>query len=197
MQQVGQKMKQKLSSHNSATGEKPYNIWAKLFSCIAKCQTKTLIEQYNAGVTLFDIRVKYNKVGVLYCKHGLAKYDKTLWDICKEINKLAKHSSSAPVIMVTYEGKITLEEEKEFFQDVYNIFSAYSHIYLGHIAVKKPKWRIIYNSPYQPTYICNYTKIVGWKALLPFPKLWQWIKRKDIQATKASHPNELLMEDFI
>lgn len=124
------------ASHNSATGEQPMNIWAKLFSCIAKCQTKTIREQYQAGVTLFDVRVKYSKWYTLDCWHGLARYRKILRDICKEINKLAKHSSSAPVIMITYEGKITPEEEKEFFQDVYNIFSAYPHIYLGHIAVK-------------------------------------------------------------
>lgn len=197
MQQVGQKMKQKLSSHNSATGEKPSNIWAKLFSCIAKCQTKTLIDQYNAGVTLFDIRVKYNKVGVLYCKHGLAKYDKTLWDVCKEINNLNKQHRDKPVLMVTYEGKRNTEEENDFFQDVYSTFSVYPHIYLGHVSVKKPEWRIIYNSPNQPAYICNYTKIVGWKALLPFPKLWQRINSKKIQAIRASHPHELLMEDFV
>jgi hypothetical protein len=185
------------ATHNSATGEKPSNIWAKLFSCIAKCQTKTIVEQYKTGTTLFDIRVKFNNVGVLCCRHGLAEYNKTLWDVCKEINNLNRQNKNKPVLMVTYEGKITSAEEGEFFQDVYNTFSVFPHIYLGYVSVKKPEWRIIYNSPHQPTYTCNYTKIVGWKVLLPFPKLWQRINNKKIQATRASHPNELLMEDFI
>lgn len=198
MQQVGQKMKQKLSSHNSATGEKPYNIWAKLFSCVAKCQNKTIEEQYKSSILLFDIRVRYDSFTALRCCHGLAKYDKTLDEVCKGINKLAKKKETLPVIMVTYEGKRSTEEEEDLFvKDVINTFSVYPHIYLGHVSVKKPEWRIIYNSPNQPAYICNYTKIVGWKVLLPFPRLWQWINRKKIKRTREENPNKILMEDFV
>lgn len=193
MQQVGQKMKQKLSSHNSATGEKPYNIWAKLFSCVAKCQNKSIFEQYVQGVNLFDIRVRYNKKGILRCCHGLAVYDITLRDICM----LFAHKAERPMIMVTYEGELSRESEGMFIDDVKQIVTLYPYVNLGYISVKKPEWHTIFAPFDQPSYVSNYTKIVGWKALLPFPRLWQWINCKKIKRTREEYPNKILMEDFV
>lgn len=186
------------ASHNSATGEKPCNFWAKAFSWIAKCQCNTIVDQYVFyGVNLFDIRVRYNKQGELYCYHGLAKYKITLEDVCKSLNTHAMINRVTPIIMVTYEGKLTSDIEAAFVQEVHSIFTNYREVRLGYISVKKPEWRTICVSYDQPAYICNYTKIVGWKVLLPFPRLWQWIRYKDIQKARFEKADKLLMEDFI
>ena len=52
-----------LATHNSGTGEKSGNLVSSLFSIFSKCQNKTIKEQYDAGVRLFDIRVRKNKKG--------------------------------------------------------------------------------------------------------------------------------------
>lgn len=184
----------KKATHNSATGERPYNIWAKLFSCVAKCQKRSIIEQFLNDTVLFDVRVRYDKYGSLRCCHGLAVYDITLGEICQQFKSDAHNM---PTIMVTYEGDLPEEMNGKFASDVNQIVNFYHSVHLGYISVKKPTWHTIVPMPAQPTYICNYTKIVGWKVLLPFPRLWQWINRKDIQEMRDTHPDELLMEDFI
>ena len=182
------------ATHNSSTGEKPYNFWAKYFQFIAKCQDKTLMTQYVYGVRLFDIRVRYDKNNELRCCHGLAQYDMTLRSI---VNNFI-YAPSVPTINVTYEGKLAKEKQGQFVRDVLNVVGTTTHsVKLGYIAIKKPNWTIIHTTSDQLPYVVNYTKIVGWKVLLPFPKLWYWIKRKDISENRLKHSIELLMEDFV
>ena len=50
-----------IATHNSGTGEKSGGWLSRLFFIFAKCQSKTLVEQYNAGVRLFDLRIRKNK----------------------------------------------------------------------------------------------------------------------------------------
>ena len=175
------------ASHNSATGERPSNIWAKLFGFVAKCQDKTISEQYDAGVRLFDIRVRCIQYKLVCC-HGLATYDKTLWDVCEE---LMRKNDPSIWVMVTYEGELTEQQASQF---VYLAeFVKMYKLNVGHISVKKPVWKILKASN-QPAYAQNYTKIVGWKVLLPFPRLWYWIRRLSGGVDEAGL---LSMEDFV
>ena len=180
------------ASHNSGTGERPANLWARLFPFVAKCQTKTLEEQCEAGITLFDIRVRWYD-GRMFIHHGLARYDLTLDEALTLLDRKAKPLS---VVMVTYEGECDDDEDMEaFVQVVERLFVPLYNIRLGDIAVKKPQWLTIAASPYQPAYEQNYVKIVGWRVLLPFPRLWHAISHR---ANETNGANEKLsMEDFI
>ena len=185
-------------SHNSGTGERPKNFWARWFSFVAKCQDKTLKEQCEAGVCLFDLRVKY-KDGCLYLAHGLAEYDVTLGMAITVIDRYAPANS---VVMVTYEGKLDEDGEKKFIADVRSSWNSrvyvndvYS-IRLGNISVKKPTWKTIYASPWQPSYEQNYAKIVGWKVILPFPRVWKWWQ-KGLPPTPPKGKGVISMEDFV
>lgn len=51
----------KLASHNSMTYLPIKKWWLKPFRFIAQCQNKTIEEQYQAGVRMFDIRIAFNK----------------------------------------------------------------------------------------------------------------------------------------
>jgi hypothetical protein len=44
-----------LATHNSATGERGGGLLSLLLTPFARCQSKTLVEQYKSGVRLFDI----------------------------------------------------------------------------------------------------------------------------------------------
>ena len=179
------------ASHNSATGERPLNFWAKWFGCIARCQTKTLTEQYFAGVRLFDIRVRYDKHGVLRCCHGLAEYDMTLRDAFRTLNRL--RSDRMAWVMVTYEGSLSQSLRHQLIEDVREEYSSpRTYFALGNISVKKPEWTIISLNTLQPEYKHNYTKIVGWKVLLPFPRLWY-----RLNPPKPVKDNEISMEDCV
>ena len=63
-----------LGSHNSFSYLTPTKWWMRLFTPWAKCQNKTIKEQYNAGVRYFDIRVAFKKDGSIRLVHNLAEY---------------------------------------------------------------------------------------------------------------------------
>lgn len=51
----------KIGSHDTMTYLPPKYWWLKPFHFMAKCQTKTIQEQYEAGVRMFDMRIKFNE----------------------------------------------------------------------------------------------------------------------------------------
>lgn len=66
----------KLASHNSWTFGSLHNWWLPKF--MAKCQNKNIQQQYDAGVRLFDLRLKFYK-GKFVVAHGIYKY-KVDWE---------------------------------------------------------------------------------------------------------------------
>ena len=180
----------KLASHNSGTGEKPYNIWAKLFGIFCKCQDKTIAEQYQTGVRLFDLRVREID-GVWRLCHGIAQYSKTLDEVFTEFLALHYKTNEDLIVMLTYEGKVSPSKEYWFIEEMTSMVSKYPYILLGSISIKKPKWKTLVMTKNQPTCIQNYPKLIGWKALLPIPILWN-IFKKTIDSDEC-----YVMEDFI
>ena len=73
----------KIATHDSATGERSKNLLHALGKVFAQTQTKTIKEQYEAGVRYFDIRVDKDLV---LC-HGLWKADKDFADLLIEMRK--------------------------------------------------------------------------------------------------------------
>lgn len=65
----------KLASHNSWSYLPPTKWLMRLLSFVAKCQAKNIREQYEDGVRLFDLRVRFTHYGFLILAHGLAEYD--------------------------------------------------------------------------------------------------------------------------
>lgn len=67
-----------LGSHNTMTYLTPKKWWMKLGKFIAKCQNKTIEEQYEAGARWFDLRIAIPKETDDNClpffSHGLVDY---------------------------------------------------------------------------------------------------------------------------
>lgn len=63
-----------LGSHNSFSYLTPTKWWMRLLTPWAKCQNKTIIEQYNAGVRYFDIHVAFNEYGTIRLVHNWIEY---------------------------------------------------------------------------------------------------------------------------
>lgn len=74
----------KIATHNSSTGESGHGIISWLVTPFAKCQSKTIQEQYEAGCRYFDIRVRNTKRGYI-CAHGLWESKRYFIDILMEI----------------------------------------------------------------------------------------------------------------
>ncbi len=65
-----------LGSHNSWSFLPPKHWWQRPFRFMAKCQRKTIQEQYDLGVRCFDLRIRYIK-WKLQVAHGWMVYDIT------------------------------------------------------------------------------------------------------------------------
>ena len=53
---------------------------------MAKCQDKTIEEQYKAGARLFDVRVVFDKNGIPLPCHGMMKFKGNLYDVFEQMN---------------------------------------------------------------------------------------------------------------
>lgn len=156
----------KIATHNSATGELGHGIISWLVTPFAKCQSKTIKEQYYAGCRYFDIRVRKTKRGWV-CAHGLWESKRYFIDILMEISRFCDC-----YVMITYEG----EAPDDFTQYIDSIVRSFSNIKFTSINTKKPKWkslRIYNNVGYDNEY-----KILdgsSWHTYLPIPWLWKRI----------------------
>lgn len=79
-----------LGTHNSITYMKPRRWWIRPFAWMAKCQTMTLKQQWDAGVRCFDFRVR--KASFIdsnaYLCHGIAEYDCRLYEALDMLKEL-------------------------------------------------------------------------------------------------------------
>lgn len=167
----------KIATHNSATGEKSGGLtW--LLVPFARCQTKTLKEQYDAGCRLFDIRLK--KVGNTWrMGHGLWYTERDAEDMLGEIDSFAWEISDALYITVTLEDRnVDRNDAIGFIEHVkkqYN-FIKWGPVYLKHGKNGKYELLLEKDSDY-----CNikteqsYKVLDGrsWHTYLPIPWLWK------------------------
>lgn len=174
----------KIATHNSATGEKGHGILSWLGTPFARCQSKTIKEQYDSGCRYFDIRVKNTKRGWI-CAHGIWQSKKELSEILKEINEFGDC-----YIMITYEGV----SPNDFLDIVDILVNSYNKIVFTSINTKKPEWKCL--KTYNDIYIQGSFKNLdgsSWHTYIPIPWLW-----KIIYYNKPVFNNEYFkMVDFL
>lgn len=161
----------RIGTHNSASGEAPKGLLSWLLTPFARCQSKTLEEQYESGCRYFDLRAdaKWR-----LC-HGLWKSRKTLRDAVSVL--ASKHDTI--YIMITFEGELSEVNECGFVTLAKEMVDECNYdggdIRLAMVNVKKPTWRIIYHDTKCPTYVGAFKNLDGstWHTYLPIPWLWK------------------------
>lgn len=165
----------KIATHNSATGERSKNFFHALFTPFAKCQDKTIREQYDCGVRYFDLRVDKDLV---LC-HGLWKANKTLIDILTEIGRFEEEV----YITVTIERKYSTKVNNDLCERIRKAVNLRSRgkAKLVYIAQKKPKWNILHayqSVPIVTAYISVPTPkqyltlaLKDWRRYIPIPRV--------------------------
>lgn len=93
----------KIGTHDSITGEKGL-WWCLPLIPFSRTQSKTLLQQYEAGARLFDIRAKYIQ-GKWRGAHGWWFTKRGLEDILRDLVKKATEDGETVRILLTYEGK--------------------------------------------------------------------------------------------
>lgn len=64
-----------IGTHNSMTFLRPAKWYGWFMIPFARCQKKTIIQQWEAGARVFDLRVKFDRYGNSHFAHGLYDCD--------------------------------------------------------------------------------------------------------------------------
>lgn len=190
-----------IGTHNSATSHKLI-WWQRPFKWLVQtfcaCQEKTISQQCEDGVTLFNLQIAYNGYQWVI-SHGFAIYDYTLDDA---INDVLDYSKSHNVPMYITIG----EDDSLFYKKNPFMFSnkimglldrlANSEVYIIHAATDD-----LSIHPHNIPYIIDekywmYGKKTGTERYLPIPKLWAKKNNKDYKNSLVKNDNMYLMLDF-
>ena len=173
-----------IGTHNSGTGEKSKHWYHNFLIPFARCQRYTIKEQLEHGCKLFDLRIRsHNGFTKYYLCHGIWESEMTLDEALKCIHNYGVVNNCVYNVLITYEGNI-----KNIIVDWFeNIIKAkvrqYYCIHLVQLAVKKPKWFVIYSD--------NRIKLIqgykcldfsSWHTFIPIPWLWSKFYTKSTES---------------
>ena len=193
-----------LGSHNSLTYLPCRKWWMYLINWAAKCQSKTLSEQFHDDVKYFDIRVRFNKDKKPVIAHGLVEYKGELSQYINLLNNLAKHFDEKIYVRFVLEFN---KEPKDWFEQ-----SVMLNTLICEFRTKFPyliydysmrKWdeRDIRRYNTDTIYLTHkYSSCIGWKRFLWIP--WVYAKlynKKNMKENEIliNSENAALMLDFI
>lgn len=115
----------KIASHNSFTYLRPRRWYMRPFASMARCQRVDVIQQYNLGARLFDLRVRFYNGSVCFC-HGLMEYKHArgildyLDDVCNPAGRPTYVGFEVEPVYV----RVVLEKKKPTEADIH-IFAAW------------------------------------------------------------------------
>ena len=182
----------KIATHNSATYKKGKGLLSWFATPFARCQSKSIKEQYDAGCRWFDIRVKQDTKydGQFYICHGVWRTS-TLMEVLKECFNsvtLGEHV----MLDITWEGDVsdwTDAKKKAFVNSMHaavdttnSFFSEEGYEYLKPLWLmsvqgKSPFGTFFWTSENRPALVKGFQGLYWftWRLLLPIPWLWRKI----------------------
>lgn len=184
-----------LASHNSMTYLKPKYWVLRLFRWIYRCQTKTIEEQYEAGVRYFDFRISFDHNGIPRFRHGLVVFkssDVFILNILKWLNE-----KDDVIIRMVFEKDLHPEDSTIFKVFCQEVQEAYKNITFTCGENVKTK-EVLYNfgtTVKLPVYE-RYSSVIGSKL----NGLWPWKFAKENNEkfiNEYKNKDCYLMIDFI
>lgn len=174
----------KLASHNSLSYYPP-QWWVIPFNWMARCQSLTIEQQYERGVRLFDIRLKWSKKHQDWISgHGIATYNVNIWQILSYLD----FKQGCTVRIILEKGN-----ELEFIRDVKEFINVFPDIEFICGRKKKGWVKLLPELPETDMNHLYWTHERWWK--IPFPYLYAKKHNKENQG----YLNETVwsMFDFI
>ena len=163
------------------------------FAFVARCQSKTIQEQYEAGVRLFDLRIRFSKEGYLVLAHGLMEYPlDTLW---RDLNFLnGRKGCYVRVLLETWAADAKQEKRFRCWCDSTS-FQFEDITFIG--GQRKFDWKKIYNfKTEEPAIKGLFSSMDGRKLNDVWP--WLWASRNNAKClTENEGYDGFLMIDFI
>lgn len=136
-----------IGSHNSMSYLKPRRWYLRPFGFMARCQSKSLKEQYEKyGVRLFDIRISFDKDGTPYFAHGVMQYEGDVFEYLEFLN--GKNDTEARILLEEGWDDGNNFQEAHFKSFCEKIKKKYKNIaFFG--GIRKRDWTVIHDFKYK------------------------------------------------
>lgn len=135
-----------IGTHNSMTFLRPAKWYGWFMIPFARCQRKTIMQQWKAGARVFDLRVKFDRYGNSYFAHGLydCTYLLTLDFVIRLIEQLRYYYKEEVYVRLILEDTKADNFQAEYFRDACKrIEEKFEHIHFfgGN---RKGDWKKLY-----------------------------------------------------
>lgn len=188
-----------LGAHNSWTFMKPKHLWMRLIAFTAKCQNENILSQYtNYNIRCFDLRVRFNKIGILKVVHGMVEYDYTYQQLVADLRFLSKQKDKVYVrilLDVRSARKYTMDQMLYFKSFCKQMEIGFPKIaFFG--GTNLYDGRANYNFKVEPSLDDKYASVALPKLLDDW---WPWLyaRRKNKENLAAGTDKDILLFDFV
>ena len=194
-----------LGSHNSLTYLPCRKWWMYLINWAAKCQSKTLSEQFHDGVRYFDIRLKWDsRKETWIIAHGLIEYKGNIRRVLETLNSLAEFYNKKLYVRFMLEYNKRPDDEATKIIKLRNFVryarGEYSNI-MYHLIETKWDEKVIERYSNNIVLIHSYSSVLGWKRFFLIPywyaKLHNKENRKNFKNSLKDKDDKVLMLDFV
>ncbi len=187
-----------LQAHNSWSYLKPRKWWMKLLRFTARCQSKTIQEQYtNYEVRSFDLRVRFTKEDGLIIAHGPIEYDYNLIQIYSDLDMINRWGDCSVRILHEARNK---KQYSGFSLDCFREFCR--HLEEKYTGIKffcgrnLYNWNVDYEFEYKPSMEEKYSSVCPPKYLDDwFP--WIYARLNNRKNLEEGTDADILSIDFV
>lgn len=195
-----------IGTHNSMTYLRPQKWYGWFMIPFARCQRKTIEEQWYDGARCFDLRIRFTKQGEPYFAHGLYEctHKANPAHVLEELYKLMLRDNEQAVVRLILEDPDKQNYNVYYFEQlcrVWETHQARQSVTVNNVlrffgGNRKGDWAQIVEFDYKP----NLTQYVGsmmedarwYEKIVPFAYAWRRNKKN-----KQNPQGDIAIYDFI
>lgn len=187
-----------IGTHNSMTYLRPQKWYGWLMIPFARCQRKTIEQQWYDGARCFDLRIRFTKQGKPYFAHGLYEctHEAGPFDVLKLLCKLILRYNQPGFVRLILEDPDKQNHNVFYFKQFCDVSRQYYKAIRFFGGNRKGDWAQIVEFDYKP----NLTQYVGsmmedarwYEKFMPFAYAWRRNKKN-----KQNPKGDIAIYDFI
>ena len=195
-----------IGTHNSMTYLPPEHWYGWFMIPFARCQRKTIEQQWHDGARCFDLRIRFTKQGEPYFAHGLYEctHKANPAHVLEELYKLMIRDNEQAIVRLILEDPDKQNYNAYYFEQlcrVWETHQARQSVTVNNVlrffgGNRKGDWAQIVEFDYKP----NLTQYVGsmmedarwYEKIMPFVYAWRRNKKN-----KQNPQGDIAIYDFI
>lgn len=184
----------KIGTHDSMTYLEPKKWWMKPFHFMARCQKVDIKEQYKLGARMFDLRIHYDKDGILEFRHGFMSFKGDVEKVLEYLNSRRTKSYIRLILEVNKSNNL-IKQELLFKHDCRKWEEKYKKL-VFFCGRRKFDWKQVYEFKTKEPVINQLVSSMTWKIWDDwFP--WIYAKLMNKKNLAKYDSKDWLLIDFI